>query len=100
MTSTNKNLVAIPDGVNEIGPFDGNQIPARPGMYKRVSPKSGRKVWAYWDGSRWCKYSLNIDKALQKSKRPAHGRNGRSRHNSLPWFALDTDLSLKATASN
>jgi hypothetical protein len=97
---SNNQLVAIPDQVKEIGPFPGTVTPARIGMYRRVSPRSGRKVWAWFDGSRWCKYSTNIDKALQKSKRPANSRSGRSRRNDLPWFGLDASVGLNTSVRN
>jgi hypothetical protein len=92
---SNANLVAIPDQIKEIGPFPGNTTPARIGMYRRVSPKSGRKVWAWWDGRNWCKFSANIDNAIKKSKRPAGTRNSRSRRNDLPWYGLDADPKAK-----
>lgn len=89
---SNKQLAVVPDQVKEIGPFPGTALPARVGMYRRVSPRSGRKVWAWFDGSRWCKYSTSIDYALQKSKRPSGARNARSRINDLPWFGLDANV--------
>lgn len=62
-----------------VGPFPPGVKPVNgPGMFKRVSPKTGELVWAYWDGRQWGKFSSDFDRAAHK----AHKRSRRQ----LWWY--------------
>lgn len=58
-------LFAPPPLDGHVGPFPPKVKPVmgRPGMFKRISERTGNRVWAWWDGRGWCKYSSDYDTA-------------------------------------
>ncbi len=52
----------------EIGPFPASTrpLPNRPGLYKRISDKTGAKAWAWWDGRSWFRFDTSKKGALRK----------------------------------
>lgn len=65
-----------------VGPFPAHVNPARPGIYKRVSPKTGQLVYAYWDGFDWSKFSSNYRTAKTTNRYKAPSIK------SLPWYGM------------
>ena len=63
-----------------IGPFPASVKPARPGLYKRKTIKSGKLAFAYFDGKRWYTYSTERRNAIRKAKRGCVSKN------SLCWY--------------
>lgn len=78
---------ATKTGANEIGPFEGHETPARPGLYRRISARTGRKLWSFWNGNIWSRGCNNLEKA--KSPR---FKNKRSKYQNRPWFGLDRQV--------
>lgn len=78
---------ATKDGAREIGPFNGTDTPVRPGLYRRISKRTGRKLWSFWNGNIWSRGTNNLGKA--KSPR---FKNKRSKFQSQPWFGLDREV--------
>jgi hypothetical protein len=80
-------LASIPQQIAEVGPFPGNTFPARVGVYRRVSAKSGRKVWSFWNGRTWGLYSAtSIERAISKAKSKKPSKKA------LPWFGLSGEV--------
>ena len=50
----------------------------RPGLYLRLSPKTGEVCWAYWSGKSWGLYS--------NSKKGAMARRHKTSKKQLTWF--------------
>lgn len=69
-----------PDQV--VGPFNRTHNPPkdRPGLYLRLSDKTGQAVWSYWNGQKWGLYADSKDRAMQRRNKPSKKR--------LTWFAF------------
>lgn len=65
-----------------IGPFNRTQIPpmGRPGLYLRISNKTGQACCAFWNGQKWGLYADSKDRAMQRRHKTSKKR--------LPWFAF------------
>jgi hypothetical protein len=68
-----------------IGPFPGHVRPVwnRPGLYLRISKKTGERVWSYWDGQQFFMFS-NTKRGAMSTFR----RGKVSNYQSLPWFGM------------
>lgn len=75
------------NGINFTGWYDGDQRPARPGVYQRQMPHTdGFLMWAHWNGKRWGLSKLVPRLAVEGKVR--------SKHQRLPWRGLTEEIKL------
>jgi hypothetical protein len=46
--------------------FEGEILPARPGVYERELPGEGLVKFSRWDGKQWCKFDSHISIAADQ----------------------------------
>lgn len=64
-----------------VGPFRGDELPVRAGIFTRVSKKTGDIVYAKYDGRSWGLYSDTVYGALRRAHK-------RSKKADLQWFGV------------